>query len=250
MSGARRLPRIPTRLPTRLPGLIAAASCVIAIAAALITTRSVLSSWQDASGATPLAPRLAELSDQQLADLLPKQGEFPAAWTINEIHRPSDIFGYFRYQLADDGLGFSPAECFTVFGVASTGAYEAAEVFGHDPADPDPKDVQLRVGREFNAEGLDSLIGVVSRCSRFTSAAGNSYTLRVIEDSRPTGGPQRFRYSVTTTSTLDAESAATQTDYLSFARQSGLILSGSANTGHEKVFDALFDKAAHRISAR
>lgn len=244
MSGARWLPQIRS--------LIAAATCVIAIAAVLITARSVLRSWQDTSGATPLASRLAELSDQQLADLLPKQGEFPAAWTINEIHRPSDIFGYFKYHVAEDGLGFSPAECFTVFGVASIGAYDAAEVFGHDPAGPeggsDPKDVQLRVAREFNAVGLDSLIGVVSRCSRFTSATGSSYALRIIEDSRPTGGPQRFRYSVTTT--WGGGSAVTQTDYLSFARQSGLILSGSANTDHENVLDSLFDNTLHRISAR
>ncbi len=236
----------------RWPRLIAAASCVIAIAAALITTRSVLRSWQDTSGATPLASRLAELSDQQLADLLPRQGDFPASWTISEINRPADIFGYFRYHASDDGLGFSPVECFAVFGVASTGAYDAAEVFGHDPADPeggsDPKDVQLRVAREFNAVGFDSLIGVVSRCSRFTSAAGASYALRIIEDSRPTGGPQRFRYSVTTT--LGGESAVTRTDYFSFARQSGVILSGSASTGHEQVFDSLFDNTVHRISAR
>jgi hypothetical protein len=236
----------------RLARLIAAASCVIAIAAALITTRSVLSSWHDTSGAAPRAPRLAELSDQQLAELLPKQGEFPASWTISEANRPSDIFGYFRYHVSDDGLGFSPTECFTVFGVASSGAYDAAEVFGHDSAAPegvsDPKDVQLRVAREFNPVGLDALIGVVSRCSQFTSASGSSYTLRVIEDSRPTGGPQRFRYSVTTS--MGSESGLTQTDYLSFARQSGLILSGSANTAHQHVFDTLFDNTVRRISAR
>ena len=37
------------------------------------------------------------------------------------------MFGYFRYHVSDDGLGFSPVECFAVFGVASTGAYDAAD---------------------------------------------------------------------------------------------------------------------------
>jgi hypothetical protein len=66
----------------------------------------------------------------------PKQGDFPASRRVDDTSNLSDTFGYFRYHVSDDGLGFDPAECFSVIGVASTGAFDAAEVFGHDPADP------------------------------------------------------------------------------------------------------------------
>jgi hypothetical protein len=233
------------------PRLIAAALCVIAIAALLVTTRGVLRSWRDTSGATPLAPGLAALSDQRLADLLPKPSEFPVSWTVSDTKMPSDMFGYFRYHVSDDGLGVSPVECFAVIGVASTGAYDAAEVFGREPTDAagasDPKDVHLMIGREFDPIGFDTMIGVVSRCSGFTSAAVGSYTVRIIEDSRPADGPQRFRYSLTTM--LSGEPPVTRTDYYSYARRQGLILSGSASTGHQQVFDTLFDKSLSRIGA-
>jgi hypothetical protein len=238
---------------SRWPRLIGAALCVIAISAALITTHTLLRSWRDTADATPLAPGLAALSDRQLADLLPRQSDFPASWTVSDTKKPSDMFGYFRYHVSDDGLGFSPVECFAVFGVASTGAYDAAEVFGHDATGPegtsDPKDIHLMIAREFDPNGFDTMIGVVSRCSRFTSAAAGSYAARIIEDSRPAGGPQRFRYSVTTTLS-GAPAAVTRTDYFSFARQSRLILSGSASAGHEQVFDTLFDNTVHRIGTR
>ena len=71
-------------------GLIAIALCAITIAAVLIAipTRS----WRSAGPPTPdpLAPGLAALSDQQLADLLPKRAEFPASWTVKDEHsRPT-----------------------------------------------------------------------------------------------------------------------------------------------------------------
>lgn len=75
MSGSARLRDSPRS------GLIAAALCVLATAAVLITAPAVHSALRSgASGRQPLAPRLAALSDQELAQLLPKQSEFPASW--------------------------------------------------------------------------------------------------------------------------------------------------------------------------
>jgi hypothetical protein len=91
------------------------------------------------------------------------------------------------------------------------------------------------------------MIGLVSRCSRFGTAGAGSYAVNIIEDSRPSDGPQRFRYSLT--STLSAEPAdLTQTEYFSYARRFGLILTGSASTGHQQAFDALFEHTLNRIS--
>lgn len=153
----------------------------------------------------------------------------------------------------DEGLGFDPIVCFGVVGVASTGAFDAAQVFGHDPAAQvavaDGKDILLTVGREFDRSGFDAFVGLVSRCLRFGSAVAGSYTVRILEDSRPTAGPQRFRYSLTTT--ISAEPAdETRTDYYSYGRTSGLILTGSAGSGHQQALDALFDITLQRIVER
>lgn len=79
MSGSARLRDSPRS------GLIAAALCVLATAAVLITAPAVHSALRSgASGRQPLAPRLAALSDQELAQLLPKQSEFPASWTVDD----------------------------------------------------------------------------------------------------------------------------------------------------------------------
>lgn len=234
--------------------LDAAALCVLATAAVLITAPAVHSALRSgASGRQPLAPRLAALSDQELAQLLPKQSEFPASWTVDETTELSDTFGYFKYHVFDEGLGFDPIECFGVVGVASTGAFDAAQVFGHDPAAQvavaDGKDILLTVGREFDRSGFDAFVGLVSRCLRFGSAVAGSYTVRILEDSRPTAGPQRFRYSLTTT--ISAEPAdETRTDYYSYGRTSGLILTGSAGSGHQQALDALFDITLQRIVER
>lgn len=155
MSGSARLRDSPRS------GLIAAALCVLATAAVLITAPAVHSALRSgASGRQPLAPRLAALSDQELAQLLPKQSEFPASWTVDETTELSDTFGYFKYHVFDEGLGFDPIECFGVVGVASTGAFDAAQVFGHDPAAQvavaDGKDILLTVGREFDRSGFDA----------------------------------------------------------------------------------------------
>lgn len=182
-----------------------------------------------------------------------KQSEFPASWTVDETTELSDTFGYFKYHVFDEGLGFDPIVCFGVVGVASTGAFDAAQVFGHDPAAQvavaDGKDILLTVGREFDRSGFDAFVGLVSRCLRFGSAVAGSYTVRILEDSRPTAGPQRFRYSLTTT--ISAEPAdETRTDYYSYGRTSGLILTGSAGSGHQQALDALFDITLQRIVER
>ncbi|CAM4349310.1 hypothetical protein MB901379_02681 [Mycobacterium basiliense] len=234
--------------------MFAAALCVLATAAVLITAPAVLGIWhRGVSHAVPPTPKLATLSDRQLSKLLPQQGEFPSTWTVSDIKELSETFGYFRYQVSDEGLGISPVECFGVVGVASTGAFDAAEVFGHDPADPpevaDRRDVRLTIGREFESGGFDAFISLVSRCLRFSSAGAGSYAVNILEDSRPVGGPQRFRYSVTTT--ISGEPAdATRIDYYAYARTSGLVLTGTASSGHQETFDTLFDNALCRISRR
>lgn len=246
----------PYPLNARRPRIVAAL-CVLATAAVLITVPWLLNGGRFGKaggfGSQPFAPGLAALNDQELADLLPKRDEFPASWAVDEVTEHSDAFGYFRYREYDEGLGFNPAECFAVVGVASTGAFDAAQVLGHDPADPAEaagrKDIRVTVGREFDAAGFDAVVGLVSRCLQFSSAAVVSYSVHILEDSRPDSGPQRFRYSLTTN--LGGGLAdETRTDYYSYARQSGLILSGSATAGHQQAFDALFDTTLQRISAR
>lgn len=236
----------------RGPWLIAAALWVVAIAAVVITVSALLAGRADrgTSGPQPLGPKLAARNDQQLAELLPKASDFPASWTVSDVKELSDTFGYFRYHVSDEGLGFTPAECFSVVGVASTGAFDAAEVFGHDPADSpdvaDRRDIRLMVGREFDPTGFDAFTGLVKRCLHFTSAAVGSYAVNILEDSHPTDGPQRFRYSIT--ATIGGEPAdATRVDYYSYARTSGLVLTGTASTGHQLPFDALFDSTLHKI---
>jgi len=236
------------------PRLIAAALWAITIAAVLITFPALLGTRRDGGGGSePLGPGLAALGDRQLAELLPKQNDFPVSWIVKDTREVSDTFGYFKYHVHDDGLGFNPSECFPVIGVASTGTFHVAEVAGHDPADSgdvsDRQDIRLMVGREFDPAGFDALISLVSRCSRFASAAVGGYAVQVLEDSRPDAGPQRFRYSLTTT--VSGEPAnVSRTDYYSYARISGLILSGSGSTGHEQAFDGLFDSTLRRIASR
>lgn len=240
-------------MSSRITWLLTAALCAIAIAAVLITAPAVLKASDHQPNPTTLAPKLAALNDQQLAELLPKPNDFPASWTVSDIKELSDTFGYFRYHVSDEGLGITPAECFSVVGVASTGAYDAAEVFGHDLADPPDvaarRDIRLVVGREFDPSGFAAFTGLVSHCLQFSSAAAGNYTVRILEDSHDGAAPQRFRYSVTTTIGGDPPDE-TRTDYYSYARTQGLILTGAASTGHQQPFDALFDGTLQRISKR
>jgi hypothetical protein len=233
------------------PRLIAAMLCVIAIAAALIA--ALTRSWpNDAPRTTdPVAPGLAARSDQQLAELLPKLGEFPASWTVKS-RTMSDRFGYFRQQPFHERLGASPAECANL-GELATGALGGAEVSGYDRAGRpslryEPRDIRLTVAREFNLDGFDAMIPRVFRCSRFTFAQTIIHTVRVLEDSRPASGPQRFRISVTIRSS-DEPPSVMRTEYFSYARLSRLILVGFASTGNQQLLDALFDNTLRRIGS-
>ncbi|GJO06003.1 hypothetical protein [Mycobacterium marinum] len=244
-----------TNLSRRRPWAIAAALGALAVVGVVITAPVVDRAWPGNRGSGPeaLAPGLAGLSDQKLAELLPTQAEFPPSWTVSDIKELSGTFGYFRYQLYDEGLGFDPVECFAVVGVASTGAFDAAEVFGHDPTDPaevaDRRDIRVMVGREFDPSGFDKFMALVSRCPRFSSAAAGSYAVNILENTHPAGAPQRFRYSVTTT--IPGEPTdTTRTDYYSYARTSGLILTGMASTGHQQPFDSIFETTLQRITNR
>lgn len=237
----------------RAPWLVALVLWVIAATAVLITATNVFrpSAHEHESGAP--APHLAALTDQQLAQLLPGQNDFPPSWTVSDIKELSDTFGYFRYHVNDEGLGITPVECFAVIGVASTGAFDAAEVFGHDLSDSADlaarRDIRLMVGREFEPAGFEAFTGQVSRCLQFSSAAAGNYTVHILEDSRNGTGPQRFRYSVTTT-IGSGPTDETRTDYYSYARTRGVVLTGTASTGHQQPLDKLFDNTLQRISSR
>ncbi len=238
---------------SRRPWPIAAALCVVAVAAVLITAPHVFRSWRDDAprAPEPAAPGLAALSDQQLADLLPKPSEFPVSWTVKAKTRGYQGFGYARQQPFHDVLDYDPAECSDVNDYA-VGNGDAAEVVGYIPADPpeavfDPHDIRLTIGREFDRSGFDAMIALVSRCSRFTSALGVTSTVRILEDSRPANGPQRFRISVTET-TFGEPAGAAETKYFSYARLNRLVLSGTVTPGNQQAFDALFENTLRRIS--
>lgn len=222
--------------------------CSVAIAAVLITAPVALRHWRKSTPS--VAPGLAALSDQQLADLLPKPADFPTTWTVNTRTEGADRFGYFRTQPFHDGaLDYDPAECANVDGLAP-GIAGGAEIAGLDPADRPERfgqhpDVRLRIGREFNQSGFDAMTALVSRCSRFTFADTINHTVHVIEDSRSADGPHLFRISVTTI--LGNSTDAARTEYFSFAQLSNLVLIGDATTSNQHVLDVLFDNTLHRI---
>lgn len=210
-------------------------------------------SWQNNAPRTPepVAPGLAALSDRQLADLLPKPGEFPASWTV-KAKEESGRFGYFRQQPFHERLGTSPAECSNVDELA-VGATGGAEVSAYNPGGPpslgyEPRDIRLTVAREYNRDAFDAMIRRVSHCSRFSFAETIIHTVRVLEDSRPPNGPQRFRITVTVRSS-DEPPSVMRTDYFSYARLSRLVLIGFASTGNQQLLDALFDNTLRRIAA-
>src|SRR6202000_2269566 len=95
----------------------------------------------------------------------------------------------------------------------------------------DHKDIYGKLGREFNPVGFDTFVRRVSQ--RLNRSHGR--TVRIFEDSRPWGGPQRFQYAVTTPS-----GHITHTDYYSYARVSALIFSGSATCRHPSLLHTPF----------
>lgn len=94
---------------SRAPLFSAALLCLVAIAAVLATAPVALRHWRPT--VQSLAPGLAALSDQQLADLLPKPADFPTTWTV-DTRTGADRFGYFRTQPFRSGdLDYDPPEC-------------------------------------------------------------------------------------------------------------------------------------------
>lgn len=245
--------RVTSLLHTGRAYWLAAALCVVALAAVAVTVPAVLTAWR-ARTPVAVAPGLAALSGGQLADLLPKQGDFPAGWTrIQKMDSPND-FGYGSYHNIGGVAGYQPVECsLAAYGIR-TGSLFAASVAEHDPAGlsylmPDRTDVQIAVGREFNATIFDDARRLVSRCSTFRDRfPGLVYTARILEDSRPSDGPERFRYAVTT-SDKDQSGRPIATSFYSYVRVSGLILSGNASGAQQHVLDTLFDDTLRRIDA-
>jgi hypothetical protein len=233
------------------PRLIAIMLCAIAITAMLIVglTRGRQSGPRTQP---PVAPGLAALTDQQLAELLPAPSDFPASWAVKSKTN-SDRFGYSRQQPFHEPLGDDPAECSNV-GELGAGSIPAAEVSGRNPADPpdflpDPQDIRVTLAREFDRGGFTAMIDLVSRCSRFNSGGLLIYTVRVLEDSRPANGPQRFRI-VKTTAASNGDPSVAGTEYYSYARTSRLILIGYARDGNEGLLDTVFDNTLRRMASR
>ncbi|ORW03452.1 MULTISPECIES: hypothetical protein [Mycobacterium] len=248
-------------LRQRSAHLIAAAMCVLAIAAVAITIPAVLAARRHLSP-LPVAPGLAALSDEQLAALLPNQSDFPAGWKRNDSFNSRNTFGYATYHNIGSIDGYEPVGCYEVAYGIMTGSFPAATVNEHDPADrsslPDHTNIGIEIGRQFAPSVFDDMRQLVARCAHFRDHfPGFTYTVRILEDSRPAGGPQRFRYNVTITdetaaAVTDGKRApphVISTDYFSYAQISGLILSGSDDTGDEHRFDALFDATQRRTQA-
>jgi hypothetical protein len=226
--------------------LIAATLCVLAITAVAVTLPTVLARHRaGASGPGQLAPGLAALTDQQLGELVPRQRDFPEGWTPTHTYRPWDNFGYTRYHEMRDALAYRPSECFQVALGLATGSFGVATVAEHDPADrsylPESTDIRVEIGREFEPAVFDDMTTRLPRCSHFIDEFASQNTVRILEDVHPANGPWRLRYSVT---------SDLGTDYYSYARASGLILTGEAKDGHQQLLDALFENTLRRILAR
>jgi hypothetical protein len=233
------------------PRLITVALCAIATAGMLVAVST--RNWRnDAPRASdPLAPGLAALDDQQLADMLPKPGEFPPSWTVKGRNDHLDRFGYFRQQPFQKPFRSHPAECANMESPI-TGSIDVG-VSGYDPTDrfsvvTNVPDIRLAIGREFDRGWFDAIINLAARCSRFSFASIFTHTIRILEDSRPANGPQRFRMLLTTTSGRQPASQ-TRTEYFSYARTAGLVLSASASDGNKQLLDTLFDNTLRRIGA-
>jgi len=224
--------------------VITATAAVIALA-----TRN----WRADAPHTPdrMAPGLAALDDQQLSGLLPRAGEFPPTWTVKTSDDRVDRFGYFRQQPFQKPFRSVPAECANME-TPTTGTIDV-EVTGRNPADrfsaaTGSPTVRLSLGREFDRSGFDAMVSLASRCSRFSFAGFFTHTIRILEDSRPANGPQRFRMVLTTTSGRQSAEGA-RTEYFSFARTAGLVLSGSDLNGKQQLLDTLVANTLRRIGA-
>lgn len=229
------------------PRLIVALLWVLAVVAVAITVPTAVARR---SGPGPAAPGLAALRNEQLAGLLPADGDFPDEWTIKRYPGYSDRFGYWVYHRADTLGAATPGECADVEYGASPDTSIAVDVGAEVPTaiapSPYPSDVRLMIGREFRPKGFDEMIARVSRCATFITQPFSTHcTARILEDRRRPGEPQIFRYSVTT----DFGGGHTRVRYYSYARTSRLILSGESIEADRDVFDRLFAETMIRIRA-
>jgi hypothetical protein len=232
--------------------LIAAVMCLIAAAAVAITVPRVVA-LRRGPAPLPIAPGLAASSDHQLAELLPAASSFPADWTPKKTYDSPDVFGYPGYHNAGADDGYEPVACYEVAYGARIGAFQAATVDEHDPADPgylsDRSDIRLSIGREFNPSVFDEMRTLATQCPHFHARfPGFDFTVRILEDTRPADGPQRFRYRVTITYGHDPVNTIGSDDY-AYARISGLIVSGTATDGHQRLLDQLFGDTLRRADA-
>jgi hypothetical protein len=230
----------------RRPQLVAVILCILAVAAVAVTVPVALARHQArASGSGLLAPGLAALTDQQLGELVPRQSDFPAGWTPTHAYPPWDNFGYSRYHEMRDALAYHPPECFQVGLGLATGSFGVAAISEHDPADPSflpsRTDIRVEIGREFDAKVFDDMTMRLPRCSHFIDEFRSQNTVRILEDVHPANGLRRLRYSVT---------SDLGTDYYSYARVSGLILTGEAEDGHQQLLDGLFENTLRRAVAK
>jgi hypothetical protein len=104
---------------------------------------------------------------------------------------------------------------------------------------------QQRTDQRTAADAIDRC-----RAARFP---GTAFTARILEDSRPADAPQRFRYSVTATWGHNLVHALSTRDY-AYAQVAGLIVTGMATSGYQRMLDRLFGdtlgrtESAHRPS--
>jgi len=224
---------------------------VIALAAVAITVPAARIAWHR-PGPDPAAPGLAALGDDQLLGLLPTPGDFPAGWTVGNEKAIFEDFGYHTSAPRPGVFNFTPQECEGLGTVLSTGAFRAAEVSGHAPAAPanraERRGIRLIIGREFDPAGFAAMVALVSRCpdSVWQVRPGDQirYRVQILENSS-----QRFRYALTTASDGHQPGDA-DTEYFSYARAAGLVLSGSGSAGHRQEFDGLFDNTLSRLHDR
>lgn len=239
-------------------GLVAGIPGVLALVAVAITVPVGYTAWHR-PGPDPAAPGLAALGDEQLLGLLPAPSDFPAGWSVGDkkglFEGLFDDFGYY-YDAAPVPSGFTimPQECQGLNTVLSTGGFNAAEVSGYRPGAPQspaghPR-IRLMVGREFNPAGFAAMTARVSRCPSWVLQIRPGdrigYRVQILENSSPAGGPQRFRYALTTTPDED-EPGGPYTEYFSYARASGLVLSGSGTAVHQQEFDGLCEDTLSRL---
>jgi hypothetical protein len=230
--------------------LITALMCIIAATALAITVPVVVAARRGQSP-LPIAPGLAALNDHQLAKLLPAPTTFPDGWTAKKTYDSPDIFGYPGYHNTGAADGFAPVACHEIAYGARIGAFEATTVEEHDPADPahmpDRTDIRLSIGREFNTSVFDEMRTLASQCPHFRARNfGFDFTVHVLDDTHPADGPQRFRFNVIVSYGRNPVHTIAVDDYV-YARISGLIVSGKATDGHQRLLDQLFNDTLRRI---